>query len=132
MSGPESSSDEPVSYALRLHERAFRDINCAFVRLADVVSETAARNWREGLTDAMAGLATFPRRNPLATERFRREVRQLLYQRTGSQIAYRILFTIIGDQGQSPDPPTAIILQMRHASARPLTKAQIPAIESDV
>ena len=29
----------------------------------------------EGLTDAMAGLATFPRRNPFAPETFRGEVR---------------------------------------------------------
>jgi plasmid stabilization system protein ParE len=107
-----------------------RDIDAAYVRFAEVVSETAANEWRDGLIDALSELARFPRRCPLAPEPFQREVRQHLYRRPYSRVAYRILFTIIGDQDESSDPPTVIILHLRHASARPVTAAQAREIES--
>ena len=110
-----------MPYVVRLNERAINDINAAYVRIAEVVSESVANAWREGLADAMASLSIFPRSHPLASEKFRTEVRQLLYQRPGSQISYRILFTIIEDEGPAHDAPTVLILHIRHAAARPAT-----------
>lgn len=127
----EPDTDPPISYVIRLRERAVRDINTAYVRFAEVVSEAVANEWRDGLTEAIAGLAISPRRYPLAPERFRREVRQFLYRRSGSQVAYRVLFTILGEEAQSPDPPTVIILHVRHASARSVTRRQAREIETE-
>ena len=121
MSEQDTGSERPIAYVLRLHERAVRDINAAYVRLAELVSPDVADQWQDGLQGAIASLATKPRRCPLVPERFTREVRQLLYRRHGSQTAYRILFTITGEQAQSPDPPTVTILHIRHASARAIT-----------
>ena len=97
MNENDDRSDKPASFALRLHERAFRDINAAHARFAELVSSAIADEWRDGLRDAIASLATNPHRCPLAPERFRREVRQLVYRRHGSRTAYRILFTIGGE-----------------------------------
>jgi plasmid stabilization system protein ParE len=125
-----SGSDRPSSFALRLHERAFRDINAAHARFAALVSPEIADEWRDGLREAIASLAAKPRRCPLAPERFRREVRQLLYRRPGSRTAYRILFTLSGQEPDSPDAPTVTVLHVRHASARPISRAQAREIES--
>lgn len=131
MSAENSNSDEPISYVLRLRERAVRDINAAYVCFAEMVSEAVADEWRDGLTETLAGLASLPRRCPLAPERFQREVRQLLYRRPGSQVAYRVLFTITGKQAQSPDAPTIIILHVRPALARPVTRTQAREIDTE-
>jgi plasmid stabilization system protein ParE len=66
------------------------------------------------LEDAIASLAAFPERCPLAPEsaRFSFEVRQLLYGRKPH--VYRILFTIEGE--------TVKILHIRHARRRPIPK----------
>lgn len=79
---------------------------------------------------AIGELATMPRRCPVVPERFQREMRQLLYQRPGSQVKYRILFTITGEQESSPEPPTVTVFHVRHASARPITRTQIREIEA--
>ena len=130
MSPDDPPADDLVPYVLRLRERAVRDITAAYVRFAEVVSVAIADEWRDGLMDTIAGLATLPRRYPVAPERFRGEVRQLRYQRPGSQVAYRVLFTITGEQAQSPDPPAVIILHVRHATTRRMTRTQIREIES--
>jgi plasmid stabilization system protein ParE len=64
------------------------------------------------MEDAIASLATFPKRCPLAPEtvRFPFEVRQLLYGRKPH--VYRILFTIEGD--------TVIVLHIRHGRRKPV------------
>jgi len=66
----------------------------------------AGIRWFLALEDAIASLANFPERCPLASEnaRFPFEIRQLLY---GSKPhRYRILFTIDGDR--------VIVLHIRH------------------
>lgn len=131
MSSIDDGADEQVTYALRLHERAVRDINAAFVRLAEMVSEEHAYLWRDGLRNAIASVAARPRRFPLARERFRREVRQLLYARVGSKTTYRILFTITGETADSLEAPTVTILHIRHASARPITRNKAREIDSE-
>ena len=62
---------EPIpTYALRLTQRAQRDLDAATVHLAETTSPATAIAWREGLYEGLAALATFPRRCPLASERF--------------------------------------------------------------
>ena len=131
MSGAGKYADQPLTYALRLHERAVRDINAAFVRFSELGSFDVADQWRDELREAISSLATNPRRCPLAPERFRREVRQLVYRRRGSRTAYRILFTITGEQAESEDAPTVTILHIRHASARPIPRSRTREIEAD-
>jgi plasmid stabilization system protein ParE len=74
--------------------------------LSEHAGETGIR-WFLALDDAIASLARFPERCPLApeTRRFPFEVRQLLYGRKPS--VYRILFTVDGE--------TVKILHIRHA-----------------
>jgi plasmid stabilization system protein ParE len=81
--------------------------------LSEHAGETGIR-WFLALDDAIASLAAFPERCPLAPEsaRFPFEVRQLLYGRKPH--AYRILFTIEGD--------TVRILHIRHGRRRPLSE----------
>ena len=77
--------------------------------LAEGAGETGIR-WFLALEDAIASLATFPRRCTLAPEskEFPFEVRQLLY---GSKLrAYRILFTI--------EDATVYVLHIRPRQAK--------------
>jgi plasmid stabilization system protein ParE len=80
--------------------------------LSEHAGETGIR-WFLALDDAIASLAAFPERCPLApeTRRFPFEVRQLLYGRKPH--AYRILFTIDGD--------TVKILHIRHGRRKPVS-----------
>ncbi len=131
MSSAEDQNEVPQTYALRLTERARRDVDAATVYFAETASPEIAIEWREEFYQALSALATLPRRFPLAPETFRREVRQMQYRRSGSRTAYRILFTIVGEGATSPDAPTVNILHVRHAAARPLTRTQIRAIEGE-
>ena len=81
--------------------------------LSEHAGETGIR-WFLALDDAIAPLASFPERCPLAPEtgRLPFEVRQLLYGRKPH--AYRILFTIEGD--------TVKILHIRHGRHNPLSE----------
>lgn len=124
-------SEQPQTYALRFTERARRDLDIATAHFAQAASPEIAVAWREGIYEAIASLATFSRRCPRAPERFRREVRQLIYRRPGSRVAYRILFTISGEEEGSLEAPTVTIFHVRHASARPITRTQAREIESE-
>ena len=68
MNTQDDDSQESQTYVLRLQERATRDITAVFVRLAELVSLKVAEEWRDGLRNAMAGLATNPRCFSLAPE----------------------------------------------------------------
>ena len=130
MSRKDAESEELRVYAVRFQERAIRDLNAAYVEMAERVSLDAANVWRNGLSESIAGLATLPRRCPFAPEKFKREVRRLLYRRAGNNAAFYVLFTITGEQENALDPPTVTLLHIRHASARPLTKAEARQIET--
>lgn len=125
-----ASNEEPVIYAVRSKELAVRDINAAYVRLAEITSPDKADAWQDGLREAFASLATLPSRCPLAPEKFQREVRYLLYRRSPNSAAYRILFYISGEAAASPDAPTVNIIHVRHAAMKPLTPKQARQIES--
>ncbi len=58
------------------------------------------------------------------TERFRGEVRHQIYRR------YRIFFTILNEESLSEDPPTVMIMGLRHSASRPLTRRKIREIEA--
>ena len=131
MSNTHGRPEQTLTYAVRFTERAQRDLDTATLHFAETASPEIAVAWRDGVYDALASLATFPRRCPTAPERFHREVRQLLYRRPGSQTAYRILFAIAGEDTASPDAPTVTILHLRHSSARPITRTQARAIETE-
>ena len=130
MNDAHDAGEELPVYAIRITERAQRDINAATVHFGDTASPEIGAAWRTGLYEAISSLATLPRRCPVAPERFRSEVRQMQYRRAGSHVAYRILFRIEGEEANALDPPTVIIMHIRHASARPLTRTQIREIES--
>jgi len=70
--------------------------------------------WFTALEDAIASLAEFPERCPLAPENaiFPFSVRHLLYGRLPH--VYRILFTIEGN--------TVYVLHIRHGSRQPLKR----------
>ena len=129
MNSANSSEELPV-YAVRTREYAKRDIDAEVVRLAEAGSADAAIAWNEELDEAIGGLATLPRRCPRVPEPFHGEVRQLLYQRSGSRVRHRILFRITGEEENALDPPTVTVIHVRHGAARPLTKAQIRQIEA--
>lgn len=124
-----ADNQEPAVYALRLQELAVRNITAAYVRMAELVSPEIADEWRDGLLRDIAGLATYPRRHPLVAEKFKREVRHFVYSRPKSQTAYRVLFTITGEQQSSFDPPTVTILHVRHGATRPITRVEARQIE---
>ena len=86
MSNTEDRDEQPLTYALRFTERAQRDLDAATVYFAETASPEIAVTWREGLYEALASLATFPRRYPSAPERFRREVRQMMYRRPEARL----------------------------------------------
>ena len=126
---PGSQNELPV-YAIRSRERARRDRNEAIIYLARTTTEDNARDWNAGLTAALATLAILPRRCAVAPERFRGEVRRLLYQRPASKIAHWVYFTIEGENLNSLDAPTVTIARIRHAAAKPLTRTEIREIEA--
>jgi plasmid stabilization system protein ParE len=79
--------------------------------LSEYAGETGMR-WLAALEDAVASLAEFPARCPLAPENtaFPVEVRHLLYGRKPR--VYRILFTI--------EDQTVYVLHIRHGRRQPL------------
>jgi len=48
-----SDADVPVTFAIRISERANRDIEATYLFLADQFSETMANKWRLGLVKAI-------------------------------------------------------------------------------
>lgn len=119
--------DEPQNHRLRIAERASRDIVEAVVHFIDTAGDYVAEQWQEGLYAEFAALATQPRRFAVVPEAvFRQETRQLLYRRTNQSAAYRLLYIVTeGDDG-----PTVTLIHVRHASARPIRRAEARIIEA--
>jgi plasmid stabilization system protein ParE len=126
----QEGSNEPESfriYALRFTDRARTDIDAAHARFVALAGQVVADAWKDGLFEAVASLSTMPRR-ALASEqrRFRHEVRQLIYRRPGSDVAYRVLFTIVEE---AEDAPFVRIVHVRHGAQRPISRAEAREIE---
>ncbi len=125
---PEEDGSAPV-YALRFSRRALADIDAAHARFVELAEQSVADEWKDGLFDAIARLATVPGRALIPeAARFRQEVRQIIYRRPGSRVAYRVLFTV---QLSGPDGPVVSIVTVRHGAARPITRAEAKEIEAD-
>jgi plasmid stabilization system protein ParE len=125
----EAQEPPPVVYALRIGARAERDVIEATVRFSELSGDEVAREWQRGLFVVLAALADNPRRFPVAPEssRFSEEARQYVYRRTGSSVAYRLLYFV---QDTGTDGPTVTLIHVRHGSARPISRAEARAIEA--
>ncbi len=132
MNDPSHSIDTSLTYEVRFAARAQSDLDVATLYFAKTVSPDVAIAWREGIYQAISSLTTLPRRCPHAPQKFRHEVRQLLYRRPGSKIIYRILFTITGEATALGGVPTVYILHIRHSSTRPITRKQARIIEEEL
>lgn len=117
-------------WAIRLTARAHADIEAAWQHFADTADEDFADLWREGLEGALATLAVFPSRLPLAAEHdfFPEIVHVLLYRRTRSGPAYRVLFVL---RDSIEDGPIVGVLRVRHASAAPMTEDEAQEIAAE-
>lgn len=127
---PDDAEEPAPAYALRILPRAERDIRAALLRLAELSGDAVAQAWYENLYTELAALSINPARFARTREDrlFRREVRQLVYRRTPSGVAYRVLFTVVAG-GQ--DAPTVAILHVRHGARRDVTRAEARSIEAD-
>ena len=123
------SRGEPEFYNLRISERAAREVTVIFVRLSELVSDIYAIGWDTSLRLAISSLATNPRRCSLAPEPFKREVRHLIFPRSGSRRTYRILFTISDEEAHSIESPTVTVLFVR-AAVSPIKRSLLRDIES--
>jgi plasmid stabilization system protein ParE len=120
MTDDSSSPDKARSFAVRILPVAVDEIDAAATYVASHTDVEHGELWREGLRAQIKLLATSPRQFALISEAriFRREVRHVLYRRTPSSTAYRILFTIT-DAGE--DGPVVTVFHVRHAARRPIT-----------
>ena len=126
------SESEPIKrYALRFIGDAVQNIEDAFHHQADTAGFDLAQEWRGRLAKEIASLATNPTRFPLAPESrlFRLPVRHLVWRRTVSSVAYRILFWI---EENEDDAPAVIILQIRHGSAKPVSRKEARKLQGDL
>jgi plasmid stabilization system protein ParE len=128
-----SSLDDPgplLVYAIRLLPRAISDIDDAVIWLEEQAGSEISKIWREGLKTALKRLSS-PREHSIIPEHkhFRREVRQLIYRRTPSSVAYRILFLVSDD---TPDGPLVLIFHIRHSARRPITIREARQMRSEI
>jgi len=123
-------SEETPRYALRFTPRAAADIDAAHARFMELSDKELADEWKAGIFEAVAPLATMPHRQ-IAPEqvRFRQEIRQIIYRRRAGSVAYRVLYTIVEAED---DAPYIRILHVRHGSARPITRAEARELETDL
>ena len=122
-------------YAVRFSPLADREIAEATARIADITGdEQIARDWYAGLKEESGSLSENPRRFQVQSEDSRKigaEVRRMLYQRTGgsrtSTHAHH-LYYVIADEGD--DGPMVKVLHVRHASRKPMTRAEAKEIRA--
>jgi plasmid stabilization system protein ParE len=101
-----------MAFRVEISAQAESDANAIIEWLLSQHAGDTGIRWYLALDNAIASLATFPERCPLAPEtaRFPFEVRQLLY---GSKPhLYRILFTIEGNKVN--------VLHIRHGRRKPV------------
>lgn len=123
-------SEDGLRYAIRFRRYAQADAQEALVRLAELTDAAYAVAWYAGLQNAVATLATFPKRWPVADKNrfFRDEVRVMPYRYTPSGAAYQIFYTIAESE---EDTPYVFVLHLRHAARKPMTRAEAWKIEED-
>jgi plasmid stabilization system protein ParE len=101
-----------MTYRVETAAAAEQDADAILEWLLSERAGDTGKRWFLALQDAIASLAEFPTRCPLAPEdtAFPFEVRHLLYGRKPH--VYRILFTI--------ESQTVYVLHIRHGRRRPL------------
>ena len=117
-------------YAIRLHPKAATDIDEAHRQLLAFSGEEFADDWQDGLRAAISSLATLSKRRPLADENrlFQNDVWVYTYQFRKSRVIYRVLFEAVE---KDEDAPYIHVLHIRHASRKPMTRAEAREIEKD-
>ncbi len=125
-----AGEEDAPRWAIRLTARAHADIEAAWQHFAFAAGEGIADLWREGLERALATLAVFPARLPVASEHdfFPEIVRALLYRRTPTGPAYRVLFV---QRDSMQDGPIVGVLRVRPASAAPLTEDEAAELAAE-
>lgn len=123
-------SDEYQIYAIRFRRQARIDIDTAREWLANTTDEDHADAWHDGLLDALATLATYPDRYPVAHEDrlFQGEVHVFPYRQSRNSVAYRVFYTIAE---AADDPAFIYVLHVRHGARKPMTRAEARKIEEE-
>jgi plasmid stabilization system protein ParE len=99
--------------------------------MAQTAGEVIADTWQEGLENAVASLAQLPGRCPVAQEAALfglPPIRQLLYRRTRTGPAYRVLFRM----HEEPDEmPFVRVIAVRHGAQAPMTEDDASSIQNE-
>ncbi|MDQ2799241.1 MAG: type II toxin-antitoxin system RelE/ParE family toxin [Armatimonadota bacterium] len=118
-----SNGNGPSVYAVRLSVLARRQIDEERGRLTLTAGLTTARAWQDGLLAAITSLATYPEGCSLAPENrllSSMVLRHLIYRRTRSGPAWRIIFSV--EEANKNDPATVRIQHVRHGAQASLTE----------
>ena len=121
------NADQPLIWAIRYTRRAKADSLAALEYFTDREGVELGRAWKKGFDFEVAKLAQLPTRWPLAEEDklFREQVRRMLYRRTPSSPAYRVLFVL---RERPDDAPTVTIIHVRHSAQKPMTRKEAKEI----
>lgn len=108
-------------YQVEISSVAEAEADQAFLWMAQQISQEAAKQWYQGLLQAIESLAKMPRRCPMAPENsaFSVEVRQLLHGKGRGK--YRVIFTIVEDANSL----TIRILHIRHSAKQRLNDSSL-------
>ncbi len=116
-------------YAVRTSEDFATQAEATFDRLEQKADFETAEDWRTGLQEAKASLATLPARCVRAEEdqfyqkKYPGPPLQVLLYRRGRN-TWRLLFT--AHEAAANDPAYVMLHQLRHGAQKPLTKWPSP------
>ena len=112
-------------YAVRASEDFAAQSETTFDWLEQKIGLDTAEDWRAGLQEAKASLATLPERFAVADENqiYQKKypgppLRVSLYRR--GRTAWRLLLTV--HEATADDPAHVMLHQLRHGAQKPLTK----------
>ncbi len=121
-------AEQPIIWAIRYTQWAIRDISAAWMHFAGSADAEAADAWEEGLKAEIAKLAQFPQRfSAEDNDIFSVPVRKMTYRRTQNGPAYYVCFTL---RLNPNDALTLLIMHLRHAAQKPMTRKEARKIES--
>jgi plasmid stabilization system protein ParE len=107
-----------MTYRIEVSSVGEAEADKAFLWMSQIISTEKARQWYQGLLNAIESLSEMPNRCPLARENksFSQEIRQLLYGR--GRNSYRVLFVVLEEAS------TVRILHIRHAAQQSQRQSQ--------
>jgi plasmid stabilization system protein ParE len=128
----EDPEDGPAAYAVRISEYAQRELEQI---VSEVRKQTAndviALAWYQGMRAAVRGLSLNPRRfaiQPDESRKINEEVRREIYRHTpGTSAVYYLFYTV---EDATEDGPLVSVIHVRHASRKPLTRAEAKDIRA--